>query len=236
MKFLAIESSTDRLSLAVQHGEHIWAFEGAGGAQSSATLIPAVMDLLQQANLSLPDLNAIAFGRGPGAFTGLRTACAVAQGLALGAALPVLPIDTLLCVAEAARLQADRVMVLMDARMQQLYGAAYEWQDGQWHCIQAPQLRNPEDVRLPASWQAQPCVIAGNAMAATDLQHRLQPVQTDQTMTVALWPQATPMLRLAHVAWLRGDALDAAQALPLYLRDQVALTPAERLALKVTPA
>lgn len=73
-------------------------------------------------------------------------------------------------------------------------------------------------------------------MAATDLQHRLQPVQTDQTMTVALWPQATPMLRLAHVAWLRGDALDAAQALPLYVRDQVALTTAERLALKVTPA
>jgi tRNA threonylcarbamoyladenosine biosynthesis protein TsaB len=235
MNFLAIESSTDRLSLAVQHGEQIWAYEGAGGAQSSATLIPAVMDLLQQANLSLPDLNAIAFGRGPGAFTGLRTACAVAQGLALGADLPVLPIDTLLCVAEAARPQADRVLVLMDARMQQVYGAAYEWQDGQWHCIQAPQLRNPEDVRLPASWQAQPCVIAGNALAATDLHHRLQHVQTDQVMTVALWPQATPMLRLAHAAWLRGDAVDADQALPLYVRDQVALTTAERRALKVAP-
>ena len=235
MNFLAIESSTDRLSLAVQNGEQIWACEGAGGAQSSATLIPAVMGLLQQANLSLPDLNAIAVGRGPGAVTGLRTACAVAQGLALGADLPVLPIDTLLCVAEAARPQADRVLVLMDARMQQVYGAAYEWQDGQWHCIQAPQLRNPEDVRLPASWQAQPCVIAGNALAATDLHHRLQHVQTDQVMTVALWPQATPMLRLAHAAWLRGDAVDADQALPLYVRDQVALTTAERRALKVAP-
>ena len=235
MNFLAIESSTDRLSLAVQHGEHIWVFEGAGGAQSSGTLIPAVMDLLQQANLSLPDLNAIAFGRGPGAFTGLRTACAVAQGLALGADLPVLPIDTLLCVAEAARPQADRVLVLMDARMQQVYGAAYEWQDGQWHCIQAPQLRNPEDVRLPTSWQAQTYLIAGNAMAATDLHHRLQHVQTNQAMTVALWPQATPMLRLAHAAWLCGDAVDADQALPLYVRDQVALTTAERRALKVAP-
>ena len=79
MKLLALETSTDRLSLAVQNGERRWAFEGAGGAQASATLIPAVMNLLQQAQLSLNDLDAIAFGRGPGAFTGLRSACAVAQ-------------------------------------------------------------------------------------------------------------------------------------------------------------
>ena len=236
MKLLALDTSTDRLSVAVQHGEATWAFEGAGGAQSSATLIPAVMNLLQQAHLSLSDLNAIAFGRGPGAFTGLRTACAVAQGLALGADLPVLPIDTLLCVAEAARPQAERVLVLMDARMQQVYAAAYEWQDAQWHCVQTPQLLNPSDVRLPSTWQANECVIAGNAMAAPELHHRLQDLQTTPSVCVELWPQALPLLRLAQMAWLRGEAVDADQALPLYVRDQVALTTAERLALKAAVA
>ena len=236
MKLLALETSTDRLSVAVQNGEATWTFDGAGGAKSSATLIPAVMNLLQQAQLSLRDLNAIAFGRGPGAFTGLRTACAVAQGLALGADLPVLPIDTLLCLAEAARAHAERVMVLMDARMQQVYGAAYEWQDTQWHCIQTPQLLNPSEVRLPATWQGHQCVIAGNALIAAELHHRLQHVQTEQVMSVELWPQALPMLRLAQMSWLRGEAVDADQALPLYVRDQVALTTAERLALKAAVA
>lgn len=236
MKFLAIETSTDRLSLAVQNGQHIGAFEGAGGAQSSATLIPAAMALLQQAGLSLSDLDAIAFGRGPGAFTGLRTACAVAQGLALGANLPLLPIDTLLCVAEAARTRSERVLVLMDARMHQVYGAAYEWQDTQWHCVQAPQLRHPEAVGLPDGWPASTCVIAGNAMAAPDLQHSLHHLQSAQALPVELWPQATSMLRLALAAWLRGDAVDADQALPLYVRDQVALTTAERMALKAATA
>jgi tRNA threonylcarbamoyladenosine biosynthesis protein TsaB len=236
MNFLAIETSTERLSLAVQNDGHILAFEGAGGAQSSATLIPAVMGLLQQANLSLPDLNAIAFGRGPGAFTGLRTACAVAQGLALGADLPVLPIDTLLCVAEAARTSSERVLVLMDARMQQVYAAAYEWQDAQWHCVQAPQLLYPAAVALPDGWTPSTCVIAGNALTSPDLQDGLQHLHTSQALKAALWPQATPMLRLAHAAWLRGDAVDADQALPVYVRDQVALTTAERLALKAAAA
>ena len=236
MKFLAIETSTDRLSLAVQNGAHFGAFEGAGGAQSSATLLPAVMALLQQAQLPLGDLDAIAFGRGPGAFTGLRTACAVAQGLALGANLPVLPLDTLLGVAEAARSISERVLVLMDARMHQVYGAAYEWQDTQWRCVQAPYLQHPETVGLPAGWHAPTCVIAGNALTSPDLQDSLHHLQSAQAQTVELWPQATPLLRLAYAAWLRGEAVAADQALPLYVRDHVALTTAERLALKGTSA
>jgi len=236
MKLLAIETSTDRLSLAVQHGKRHWTFEGTGGAQSSATLIPAIMALMRQANLTLPGLNAIAFGRGPGAFTGLRTACAVAQGLALGASLPVLPIDTLLCVAEAARGSYQRVLVLIDARMQQVYAAAYEWQNQHWQCVQAPQLRQPEAVVLPEGWALPNCVIAGNALTSPDLQDRLGHLNAPPAQTAALWPQATAMLRLAHVAWLRGDAVDADQALPLYLRDHVALTTAERVALKAALA
>ena len=236
MNLLALDCSTDRLSLAVQHEDRVFTHHGLAGAQASATVIDAVLALLVQAKLPMASLQAIAFGRGPGAFTGLRTACSVAQGLALGAGLPLLPIDTLLCVAEAARTSSERVLVLMDARMQQVYAAAYEWQDAQWHCVQAPQLLYPAAVALPDGWTPSTCVIAGNALTSPDLQDGLQHLHTSQALKAALWPQATPMLQLAHAAWLRGDAVDADQALPVYVRDQVALTTAERLALKAAAA
>ena len=100
MNLLAFDTSTETLSIAVQRGAHVLAHEAAGGAQASAALIPQALALLAQAQLAVADLHAIAFGRGPGAFTGLRAACAVAQGLAWGAGVPVLPIDTLLAMAE----------------------------------------------------------------------------------------------------------------------------------------
>ncbi len=126
LNLLALDTSTDQLSVAVQRADgQRFAHTGAGGAQASATLIPAVQALLAQAGLSLSDLRAIAFGRGPGSFTGLRTACSVAQGLAWGAGVPVLPIDTLLAVAEAARSAhgATHVLALLDARMNEVYAA-----------------------------------------------------------------------------------------------------------------
>ena len=132
LNLLALDTSTDQLSVALQRTDgQRFAHTGAGGAQASASLIPAVQALLAQAGLSLSDLSAIAFGRGPGSFTGLRTACAVAQGLAWGAGVPVLPIDTLLAVAEAARSAhgATHVLALLDARMNEVYAAEYAWRD-----------------------------------------------------------------------------------------------------------
>ena len=120
MKLLAIDCSTERMSVALAQGERRWTYEGGGGAQASAALIPAIMGLLDEAQLSLKELDAIAFGQGPGAFTGLRTACAVAQGLALGAKLRLLPIDSLLMLAHAAlssNPQSSRVLSVLDARM-----------------------------------------------------------------------------------------------------------------------
>ena len=121
MNLLAFDTSTDAMSIAVQRGAgaalgrggtdgtgaapQVWLHTGAGGAQASTTLIPAIQQLMQQAGLAFGQLDAIAFGRGPGSFTGLRTACSVAQGLAFGAAVPVLPVDTLLAVAEESRLE-----------------------------------------------------------------------------------------------------------------------------------
>src|ERR1700712_1946994 len=100
---LAFDTATERLSVAVAVRGEILTHEAAGGAQASATLIPAILGLLARAGIALRDLDAIAFGRGPGAFTGLRCACSVAQRLAYGANKPVLSIDTLLAVAEDAR-------------------------------------------------------------------------------------------------------------------------------------
>src|SRR5436190_7898030 len=121
MTLLAFDTATERMSIALAAGGTVWEHEAIGGegaGQASAALIPAILALLARAGVTLAELDAIAFGRGPGAFTGLRTACSVAQGLALGAGKPVLPIDTLLAVAEDARASRDalRVWVAMDAR------------------------------------------------------------------------------------------------------------------------
>ncbi|MGH8798278.1 MAG: tRNA (adenosine(37)-N6)-threonylcarbamoyltransferase complex dimerization subunit type 1 TsaB, partial [Caldimonas sp.] len=124
---LAFDTATERTRIALAARGRIWQHEGEGGARASAAFLPALLALLAEADVKLADLDAIAFGRGPGAFTGLRVACTVAQGLALGAAKPVLPIDTLLAVAEDARAGAEslRVWAVMDARMNEIYAAEY---------------------------------------------------------------------------------------------------------------
>ena len=228
---LAFDTATEHLSIALVAGGGVHLHDGAGGAQASATLIPAILALLARAGVSLADLDAIAFGRGPGAFTGLRTACSVAQGLAFGAGKPVLPIDTLLAVAEDAR-QADeqpqRVWVAMDARMNEVYAAQYAYAAGRWTVLDRPMLIGPD--ALDARWQAQPPEhVAGNALTAfgdcrwTTGSARLSP---------RALPRAGAMLPLAQALWADGGAVDAAAALPLYLRDKVAQTTVERAAVR----
>lgn len=230
MKLLAIDTSTDRMSLAVQNGEHVVTHQGAAGAQASAHLIHAVLDLLQQANVSLPSLQAIAFGQGPGAFTGLRTACSVSQGLALGLNIPLVPIDTLLCIAQSAEPVHTKVMSVLDARMGQVYSAAYERTSAGWSTVDKPMLSRPDELRWPAQWQDQPVLLTGNAVnsLAQDLQH----LQHPQVSVQEQWPDARAMLTLAAAAWQRGERVAAADAAPIYIRDEVARTTAQRLADK----
>ena len=231
---LAFDTATEHLSIALAVRGEVFAHEAAGGAQASASLIPAILSLLAEGGVTLRDLDAIAFGRGPGAFTGLRTACSVAQGLAFGAGKPVLAIDTLLAVAEDARggeAAAQRVWVVMDARMNEVYAAQYAFADGRWTTLDAPMLTTP-DVLNPR-WQAQsPDLIAGTALAAFGAQ---LVTRTARCAPDAL-PRASAMLPLARALWAHGGAVDAALALPLYLRDKVAQTTLEREAARAAKA
>ena len=227
---LAFDTATEHMSIALAVGGQVFTHESAGGALSSARLIPAVMALLAEPGVQLKELDAIAFGRGPGAFTGLRTACSVAQGLAFGAGKPVLPIDSLLAVAENAR-DGDpdhAVWVVMDARMDEIYAAQYAYQAGQWQVLDAPRLSTP--AALNQRWLSEkPQRVAGNALRA--FAGRLD--TAGALLFPDALPRATAMLPLALALWQQGGAVDAALALPLYLRDKVAQTTLERDAARL---
>lgn len=233
MNLLAFDTSTETLSVALvrapggQPDGAAWTWEhtGPGGAQASATLIPVVLDLLAQAGLRMSELDAIAFGRGPGSFTGLRTACSVAQGLAFGAGIQVLPVDTLLAVAEDARHRhgATRVAAALDARMDELYAAWYVCDAGQWRQQGDFDLLGPQALVVEPGW-----TLAGN----------VGPAYGDRLAAACLpaLPTAAAMLRLAPALLAAGQAVPPSQALPLYVRDKVAKTTAERAAAQIAAA
>jgi tRNA threonylcarbamoyladenosine biosynthesis protein TsaB len=226
---LAFDTSTERMAVALLQGERIVGHEAAGGARASAALIPAIRALLEDTGLDARALDAIAFGRGPGAFTGLRTACAVAQGYAFGLGKPVLALDTLMAVAEDARQRhgAIDVWVAMDARMDEVYAAHYRHAAARWQVQVEPALYAVE--ALNRRWQGDaPRAVAGSALAAFG--PRLE-CATALRLPEAL-PRADALASLALAAWQDGAGVDAAEALPLYLRDKVAFTTAEREAIK----
>jgi tRNA threonylcarbamoyladenosine biosynthesis protein TsaB len=237
-KFLAFDTSTDTMSVAVTDGARLWQHTGPGGAKASTTLIPVVMALMAEAGLALGDLEAIVFGRGPGSFTGLRTACAVAQGLAFGAnqgaGVPVLPVDTLLAVAEEARLQqtvepSPCITALLDARMDEMYVQRYATDQGDLGVathqggvgvltpLGACELMRPENLLIEAN-----TLYAGNVFDVYS--DRLPP----GLKRITCLPTAAALLRLAPQLAASGQCVPAAQALPLYVRDKVAQTTVER--------
>ena len=251
-RFLAFDTSTDVMSIALTDGVRLWQHSGPGGARASTTLIPAILALLAragaEAGLSLDTLDAIAFGQGPGSFTGLRTACAVAQGLAFGArggaGLPVLPVPTLLALAEEARRVAlagapgagdnapRHITALLDARMDEMYVQTFALHNHQLVIKFDSTLRNeslgvrmirPENLVLEPAGDVQ-ALLAGNVFAA--YAQRLPDLAGHRCITAL--PTATAMLRLAPALAASGACVPAAQALPLYVRNKVAQTTAER--------
>jgi tRNA threonylcarbamoyladenosine biosynthesis protein TsaB len=248
-RLLAIETSTDTLSVALGSGlpgEPMWQHTGPGAAQASLTLLPVIQSLLAEAGWSLRELDALVFARGPGSFTGLRTACAVVQGLAYGArsverpeGLPVLPIDTLQALAvealalyaEAGRPSPRRVAALLDARMGELYVAAYALRDQGLVAQRAPMLCAPAD--LADWWRGAWTNDAGHDGRADLLAGNAFETYGAEFSEVAGWrqralPTARALLQLAPAALGAGLAVSAHQALPLYVRDKVAQTTAER--------
>jgi len=245
MNVLVIDTSTEYCSAALWLDGRVQAFRVLAGQRHSSLLLPMVDELLREAGLTLRQLDGIGYGAGPGSFTGLRIACAVTQGLAFGADLPVVGVSTLESIAEQAGtgrvVRPDlpegaclaayplRVLTVLDARMAEVYWAAYEQAGEGWHTVSEPQLALPESVSVPGGdgW-----VGAGNGFAVRGeaLRPRLakQLVQIDDT----LMPDAAAMAPLAAAAFARGEGVDAALAAPIYLRDKVALTIDERRARK----
>jgi tRNA threonylcarbamoyladenosine biosynthesis protein TsaB len=250
---LALDTSTETMAVALRGPLGVRLHEGEGGAQASASLLPTIQALLREQGLRAADLSAVAFGCGPGAFTGLRTACAVAQGLALGAGCPVVPVDSLMLVAEdtaehpgppteptepteptapAPPPTGALAAVAMDARMGELYASLYRWRGAAlapagWEVALPPGLYEPQV--LAEVWRAQLEAAAGGCWVAGSGLALLPPGALPAgTPTRPGRSRAGALLRLAERLLAAGAAADPAQALPVYLRDKVALTVAER--------
>ncbi len=156
MKLLALDTSTEFLSLAIQVGDKTFTHYQKAGTAASELILPQIQALLDSANVKLTDLDGIAFGAGPGAFTGVRIACGVAQGLGFGANVPVVGINTLMAVAEASG--EDAVIACLDARMGEIYHAAFVKENGSWVEKSATQVCKPEAAPLlpiRAVWRGQ---------------------------------------------------------------------------------
>lgn len=234
---LALDAATESLHLAVWRDGVLHERMLAGGAQASMNLLPAIADLIEQAGARLQDVDVIGFGRGPGAFTGLRTACSIAQGLAIGLDRPLVALDTLALLAESAHRQVgfERVWTLLDARMGEAYAACWQrhgeadWRlatDASGEVIAGPSLLGPDALR--ARVQAHPAALAGPGWTVH--------AASAQGLGLPCCEQALPdgaalaaLTRRAHAA---GQSIDPALALPLYVRDKVAQTTAERAAAR----
>ena len=219
MKLLALDSATEACSVALLHESGLIERYELLGRGHAERLLPMVDELLAEAGVALPALDAIAFGRGPGSFTGLRIAAGITQGLAAGAQLPVLPVSDLAAVAlAAARLSGkDRILVCMDARMGQVYWAAFDCGAGRPLAVCDEAVANPADVVPPVgtTWFGAGHGFAAYPALAASLGERLAGTSAE------LLPRASDVARIAAIDFAAGRGLPAAQALPVYLRNEV---------------
>jgi tRNA threonylcarbamoyladenosine biosynthesis protein TsaB len=225
MKLLAIETSTETMSLGVAVNGQITTVDAAGGAQASSGAMDEISRLLASVGVALSELEAIVWGSGPGAFTGVRTACAIAQGLGFAQNLPLIDIDALAACAQAAQdAEPDHkgdVVVALDARMGELYVAQYTW--GQW---QEPDTRTyslikPQDLIMPRN-----ALLCGNASKTYPELAAL--VRGENGCCVLTQPSAKALLQMAVGKFAQGQWQAAKDAHPLYVRNKVAQTTAER--------
>ena len=227
---VAIETSTDLATVALLYDGSVSVQTANGTTTHSQALLPMIQQLLHAAGIRLNQCDAIAFGAGPGSFTGVRTACGVAQGLAFGADLPVLAINTLEAMAQACHdaTGATSILPILDARMGEVYWAQYAFSPA-LEIIIAPRLSDPESV-LPIGH----VTACGNGLRVHSTQFSARNFLRDAHPD--LMPHAAHIAGLAQNALLAGLQVAARDAQPIYLRNQVALTTAERLQKKLQEA
>lgn len=221
-KILALDTSTDACSVALYNEGEITEDFRVIPRQHTQQLLPMTEALLAEAGLKVTELDAIAFGRGPGSFAGIRIATGVAQGLAYAANLPVLPISTLKAMALAAVQEGlpsgkQHVVSALDARMNEIYVAAYEVNNGSLTAVLDETVCAPQALSLP---DHQYFAIGSGFTYFNDM-----PESVQRCLSVtdnAVYPSAATMLHLALDDWDNGLAVSPEQALPVYLRDDVA--------------
>ncbi len=224
MKLLAFDTASEWCSAALLIDDAVHFRAVHAGQTHSSLLAPMLGELLAEAGMSYRQLDGLAFGHGPGSFTGLRIACGVAQGLALGAGLPVLGVSTLEALAEEAGEGADEVLACLDARMNEVYAGLYRRQGDGWRLLAGPRVCPPEAAPLPESAG---CVGAGSGFAAYPaLGERLRD-RLVQTLPDAI-PHARAIVRLAAPRFLAGEFGPPETAEPVYVRNKVALKVCER--------
>jgi len=228
MQILAFDTSTEVCAVALGDGVAWHEKSEVAGQRHSELLLPMIRATLADCGVTLKQIDGIAFGAGPGSFTGLRIACGVAQGLALGAALPVVGVSTLEAMAQTRRDHAggDRIIAALDARMREVYVAAYERDSGRWREAMAPVVVSPAVAPVP---EGRGWIAAGNGFAAyPSLRERYGAALSECDGTIV--PSAIAIGKLALPRFAAGDGLPARDAAPLYVRHRVALTIAERAA------
>src|SRR5258706_10466541 len=217
LSLLALDTSPEYRSAALLRGEELTHREAHAVQRHSELILPMIEDLLAAAGLDLEQLDGIAFGAGPGSFTGLRIACGVAQGLAFGAGLPVVPVGTLLALAEAAG--APRVVACLDARMGEIYHAAYQRNGAGWSETVMPNVCKADAAPALEGGDWVGCgsgfAVYGDALAAR-YHGQLARVQSQA------FPHAREVAQLALRLLAAGHGVPAEQAGPVYLRDKVA--------------
>jgi tRNA threonylcarbamoyladenosine biosynthesis protein TsaB len=223
VKILALETSTEYCSVALLLGGQCLTREVRAGQRHSELLLPMVDEVLAEGGVTLRTLDAIAFGEGPGSFTGLRIACGVAQGLALGADLPVAGVSTLAALAQAAA--SPQVIACLDARMGEVYCATYRCDQVDWARRSAVTLCNPGDVPVPEGSGWVGCGSGFDAFADV-LRERYRGHM--ERVVPGLFPHAREVALLAVSVVAAGLAVAPEHAIPVYVRDKVALKSAER--------
>ena len=226
MKLLAFDTSTHACSVSLFTDARAYHRDEIAPRRHAGCILQMVDALLATAGLELRQLDAIAFGRGPGAFTGVRLAAGVAQGLALGADLPVIPVSSLATLAQGAVPAQGGVLAAMDARMGEIYWALYEsGPDGAAQALTAEQVTPPDAVSLPSGRRflavGSGCGVGRERLEQT-LYERLDGIEADR------YPLARHILPLAARAFRNKNYVSAADALPVYLRDNVAAAPTRR--------